>query len=85
VGHPVQLVAQRLVELGHPVAESRDPQRRDGVEVAAALDVDQLVAVAGLDDDRLVVEVAGHLREPVPNHGGVALSPGPGVDHDPPA
>ena len=85
MGDPVELVAQGLVELGHAVAERRDPQRRDGVEVAAALDVDQLAALGPLDDDGLVVDVARHLREPVPHHGGIPLTPGPGVDHDPPA
>ena len=55
VGDAVELVAERLVELGHPVAERRDPQRRDGVEVAAAVDVDQLAALGARDDDRRVV------------------------------
>ena len=45
VGHAVELVAQGLVQLGHPVAERGDPQRGDGVEVAAAVDVDQLPAL----------------------------------------
>ena len=53
MGDPVELVAQRLVELGHPVAERRHPERRDGVEVALAVDVDELVALGPLDDDRL--------------------------------
>ena len=52
VRHAVELVAERVVELGHAVAERRDPQRRDGVEVAAAVDVDELVALGALDDDR---------------------------------
>ena len=68
VGDLVELVADRLVELGHPVAERGDPQRRDGVEVAAALDVDQLAALGRADDDRRVVGVGRHLREPVPDH-----------------
>ena len=48
VGDPVELVPQGLVELGHPVAEGVHPQRRDGVEVAVAVDVDQLVALGPL-------------------------------------
>ena len=56
--HPVELVAERVVELGDAVAERGDPQRRDGVEVAAAVDVDELVALGPLDDDRRVVGVA---------------------------
>ena len=58
VGDLVELVAERLVELGDVVAERRDPQRRDGVEVAVAVDVDELVALGPVDDDRLVVGVA---------------------------
>ena len=37
----VELVAEGVVELGDAVAERVDPQRRDGVEVAAAVDVDR--------------------------------------------
>ncbi len=85
VGDPVDLGAEGGVELGHPVAERRDPQGRDGVEVAPALDVDQLAALGRLHDDGLVVEVARHLGEAVPHDGGIPLTPGPGVDHDPPA
>ena len=81
----VELVAEGVVELGHAVAERRDPQRRDGVEVAPALDVDQLAALGRLHDDGLVVGVARHLGEPVPHDGGISSTPGPGVDHDPPA
>ncbi len=75
VGDPVELLAGGLVELGHPVAEGGDPQRRDGVEVAAAVDVDELVAVGRLDDHRLVLGVARHLGEAVPHDGGVAVDP----------
>ena len=75
VADQVDLVAERLVELGHPVAERRDPQRRDGIEVAVAVDVDQLATLAALDDDRLVVGVGRHLGEAVPHHRGVAVDP----------
>ena len=53
----VELVAERVVELGDAVTERVDPQRRDGVEVAAAVDVDELVALGPLDDDRRVLGV----------------------------
>ena len=56
VGDPVELVAHGLVQLGHPVAEGGDPQRRDGVEVAVAVDVDQLVALGPLHHHRCLVE-----------------------------
>ena len=46
----LELGAHRVVELGHVVAERVDPERRDGVEVATAVDVDQLVALAPLDE-----------------------------------
>ena len=51
----VELLAQRVVELGDVVAERVDPERRDRVEVATAVDVDELVALGALDDDRRVV------------------------------
>ena len=57
VGDPVELVAQRVVELGDAVAERRDPERRDGVEVAAAVDVDDLVALGAVDEHGRVVGV----------------------------
>ena len=75
VGDPVELVAEGLVELRHAVAERRDPERGDGVEVAPALGVDELVAVGALDDDRPAVRVGRHLREAVPDAGGVAVDP----------
>ena len=68
--------AHRLVELGHPVAQRGDPERRDGVEVAAALDVDELAALGGGDHDRRVVGVGRHLREPVPDHARIPRHPG---------
>jgi hypothetical protein len=85
VRHPVDLGAQGGVELGDTVAERRDPEGGDGVEVAPPLDVDQLTPLGRLHDDGLVVEVRRHLGEPVPHDGGVTRTPGPGVDHDPPA
>ena len=51
----VELVADRVVELGHAVTERVDPERRDRVEVAPAVDVDELVALRAVDDDRVVV------------------------------
>ena len=81
MGHPVELAAQRLVELRDPMAERRDPERRDGVEVAATVDVDQLTSLGRFDDDRLVVDVARHLGEPVPDHRGVPGAPGCCIAH----
>ncbi len=75
VRHPVELVTRRLIELGHAVAERRDPERRDRVEVPAPVDVDELVPLGRLHDDRRVLRVAGHLREAVPDDGRVALRP----------
>ena len=47
----------RVVELRDAVPERVDPQRRDGVEVAVAVDVDELVALGALDDDRRALGV----------------------------
>jgi protease I len=58
------------------VTERVDPQRRDRVEIAAAVDVDQLATLGAIDDDRLVVRIARHLREAVPHHSRIPLDPG---------
>jgi hypothetical protein len=79
--HTVELVAQRPVELRDAMAECRDPQRRDGVEVAAPVDVDQLASLGRLDDDRLVVDVRRHLGEAMPDHGRVPRAPGCCIPH----
>ena len=71
----VELRADRVVELGDVVAERVDPERRDRIEVAAPVDVDQLVAVTAFDQDGRVLGVRVHLREAVPDHGGVARDP----------
>src|SRR5262249_46030320 len=71
----LELRADRVVQLRHTVAERVDPQRRDGVEIAPAVDVDQLVTLGALDDDWRVVGVRGHLREPVPHARRVAAHP----------
>ena len=65
----VELRPERVVELGDPVAERRHPQRRDGVEVAPAVDVDQL-ATLGSRSTMIgaLSAIARHLREAVPDH-----------------
>ncbi len=70
-----ELADDRVVELGHVMAERGDPQRRDRVEVALAVDVDQLVALGAVDDDRVVVGERRHLREAVPYDLRVAFAP----------
>src|SRR5260370_19849990 len=75
VGHPVELVAHGVVELGHPVTQGGHPQTGDGVEVAAALDVDELIALGCLDDDRFAAGERRHLGEAVPDDRGVAVDP----------
>ena len=75
VGHPVELVADGLVELGDVVAEGVHPERRDGVEVPPPVDVDELVSLGPLDHDGLARQVLVHRREPVPHHG--RITPGP--------
>ncbi len=70
-----ELGADRVVELGHVVAEGVDPQRGDGVEVATAVDVDQLVALTSLDEHRRALREGVHLGEAVPHDRGVARDP----------
>ncbi len=71
----VELPADRVVELGNAVAERVDPERRDRVEVAIAVDVDQVVALGSVDDDRVVVGERRHLGEAVPHDGRVTRNP----------
>ena len=70
---PCVLLDDGVVELGHMVAECRDPQRGDRVEVAVAVDVDEFVAFGPFHDDRRVLGVGRHLREPVPHMRRIAL------------
>jgi hypothetical protein len=75
VRDPSQLLQQGRVELGDTVAEGVDPERRDGVEVGVALDVDQVAALGRLHDDRRVLGEGRHLGEPMPDDRAVALDP----------
>jgi hypothetical protein len=52
MGDPVELADEGSIQFRDPVPEGRDPKGRDGVEVAPAVDVDQLVALGALDDHR---------------------------------
>ena len=54
VVQPVQLRADRRVDLRHAVPVHRDPQRRDAVEVAVAVGVPEVHALGPVDDQRLV-------------------------------
>ena len=75
MGAQLELLADGVVELGDAVAERVDPQRRDRVEVVAAVDVDEVVALGPVDDDGIVLGERRHLREAVPHHGGVTSDP----------
>jgi len=47
-----ELVAYGVVELGHVVTDRVHPQRRDGIEVAVPVDVDELMPLGTLHEDR---------------------------------
>ena len=66
---------QRGIELGDPVPQCVDPEGRDRIEVAPAVDIDQLASLGPVDDEGRVGGVGLHLREAVPHHGGIALDP----------
>ena len=53
MGDATELVADRRVDRRVAVAVDVAPQRRDAVDVAAAVGVDQVGALAGLDRERL--------------------------------
>ena len=63
----VELLAEGGVELRHAVAVDVAPQRRDAVEVLAAVEVDEEAAVAPRDDERRLGGVGLHRRERVPD------------------
>ena len=54
------------VELGLAVAVHVAPQRRHAVEIAPALGVDQVVALAPFDDQRRLGQPVAHLGERMP-------------------
>ena len=65
----IELSADRVVDLALLVAEDVAPERRDAVEVAAAIDVDQVIAFAALDQQRLFLAIDGVRRERMPEMG----------------
>ena len=79
VGDLGRLLGEGPVELGHVVAERVDPEGRDRIEVAVARGVDQFAPLGPLDDQGGVVGVGRHLREAVPDDGGIPLDPGAGA------
>ena len=66
MGDAVELLAQRRVDDGVAMAVDVAPERGDAVEVAAALAVDQVGALAALDHQRLFLDPALLLGERVP-------------------
>ena len=67
MGHPVELVADRLVDPRVPVAVDVAPERGDAVDVAAAVGVDQIRALAPLDHERLLFRPSLLLGERMPD------------------
>src|SRR6266511_753749 len=66
VGDPPELRADGLVDLRDAVAVDVAPERGNAVEVAVPERVDEVRAVARVDDERLLREPVLHLRERVP-------------------
>ena len=66
VGDAVGLVLEGLVQLRAAVAEQVAPQRGDSVEVAVAVDVDEVAALALGDDAGVFAHPLLHLGEGVP-------------------
>ena len=66
MGDGVELRLHRLVDPRMAMAVHVAPQRRDAVDVAAAVGVDQVGALAALDDQRVLLLPALLLRERMP-------------------
>ena len=69
VGHPAELPDDGFVDLRDRVAVDVDPQRRDAVEVAAPVGVDEPAPLGPLDDQRLRGQPSLHLGERMPDVG----------------
>src|SRR3972149_4404719 len=67
MGEPVDLRLYCPVYLRAPVAVDIDPQGRDAGEVSRALGVDEVVAAAALDYERVGLGPFAHLGERVPD------------------
>jgi hypothetical protein len=67
----VELVLDRDVDHRVPVAVHVAPQRRDAVDVAAALGIEQVDAVGALDRRRVLVLPAALLGERMPDEAAV--------------
>ena len=67
-----ELVAYRSVDLRHAVPVDGQPQRRDTVEIAVAVGVEQVHALGPLDHQRLVVRPGAVRGERVPHVAQVA-------------
>ena len=63
----VELVAYGGVDARVAVPVDVAPQRRDAVDVATAVDVDEVGALGALDDQRLIVDPAALLGEGMPD------------------
>jgi hypothetical protein len=66
-----ELVAHRGVDPRMSVPVHVAPQRRDAIDVAVAIDVDQVGALATFDDQRVLAHPAALLRERMPEVGAV--------------
>ena len=71
VGHAVELRADGRVDPRMPMTVDVAPQAADRVEIAAAVDIEDVAAFAALQDQRLVL---GHLREGVPDERAVPVA-----------
>ena len=74
VGHAVELGADGRVDARMPMTVDIAPQAADRVEIAAAVDIEDVAAFAALQNERLIL---GHLREGMPDQRAV---PDGGVD-----
>ncbi len=67
MGHCVKLIADGGVDFRDAMAVDVAPQRRDAVEVLAAVEIDEEAAVRPRDDERRFGGVGLHRREGMPD------------------
>ena len=76
MGYPFELLFDGCIDGRMIVAVHGAPQATDSIQVAIAIDIDQLTTIGLLDNQRLVV---GHLGECVPDNAAVQLGKPRGI------
>src|SRR5260370_39996338 len=67
VGYLVQLISDRLIELGNPMAVNVAPQRGNPIDVFPAVKIDQHAPLGALNDNGPLPRIGLHRRKRMPD------------------